>query len=103
RQRFGGDIKGELIAEVKAQHSRARFADCAMRSGYEGSGAVFVLSGSHVGFASVCGFPSVSANCRAVTGRQKWYVYFASKKAIVASARLIFSRAKSRALCSRLS
>ena len=32
-QRFGGDIKGEVIAEVKAQHGRTRFTDCAMCSG----------------------------------------------------------------------
>ena len=31
-QRFGSDVKGEAVAEVKAQHSRARFADCAVRS-----------------------------------------------------------------------
>src|SRR5437016_3390712 len=39
-QRFGRDIEGKLIAEVKAQHGRARFTDCAMSSrvGRVGSG-----------------------------------------------------------------
>jgi len=32
-QRFGGHVKGKLVAEVEAQHGRSRFADCAMRSG----------------------------------------------------------------------
>jgi hypothetical protein len=32
-QGLGADIETELVAEVKAQHSRARFADCAMCPG----------------------------------------------------------------------
>ena len=32
RQRLGADIESELVAEVKAQHGRARFADCAVCS-----------------------------------------------------------------------
>ena len=59
-------------------------------------------SGSHVGLGSVCGFPSVSASRTAVTGRQKLYVYLASKKAIAVSAKLILRSAKRRALRSRL-
>src|SRR6266699_6992227 len=30
RQRLGADIESELVAEVKAQHGRARFTDCAV-------------------------------------------------------------------------
>src|SRR4029077_1745223 len=33
RQRLGADIESELVAEVKAQHGRARFTDCAVCSG----------------------------------------------------------------------
>src|SRR6266566_8557885 len=32
-QRLGADIESELVAEVKAQHGRARFTDCAVCSG----------------------------------------------------------------------
>src|SRR5207248_6233111 len=32
RQRLGADIESELVAEVKAQHGRARFTDCAVCS-----------------------------------------------------------------------
>src|SRR5689334_19458307 len=38
----------------------------------------------------------------AVTGRQLWYVYFASHAAIAASAIAMFSNAKRRAFCSRV-
>src|SRR5207237_7442297 len=44
RQRLGADIESELVAEVKTQHGRARFTDCAVcswvgriRSGPRGS------------------------------------------------------------------
>src|SRR5882724_3250448 len=33
RQRLGADIESELVAEVKAQHGRGRFTDCAVCSG----------------------------------------------------------------------
>ena len=32
RQRLGADIESELVAEVKTQHGRARFTDCAVCS-----------------------------------------------------------------------
>src|SRR4029077_4006525 len=66
--------------------------------GYEGSGAVLVGSGSQVGLGSVLGLPSSLASSIAVTGRQNWQVYLASNRAIVLSARLMFSRANRRAL-----
>src|ERR1700751_630999 len=46
--------------------------------GYEGSAGVLPASGSQFGSATVAGVPSVSARGIAVTGRQSWYVYFAS-------------------------
>src|SRR5689334_2568828 len=46
--------------------------------GYDGSAGVLPASGSQFGSATVAGLPSVSARRIAVTGRQSWYMYFAS-------------------------